>query len=111
MSYDGGAKSRQTIWTITALWFLADPRRQTIAHLGCRTFGFYPSKQAALMAIRRDPACTHECLYSHLVVEEFGPSIHAHARSELWFKWDAPARWRRCKKPEPLMAIVNWGMG
>ena len=71
----------QTIFTVTAI----DIRARGFDR--CRCFGFFFTLEKAREAVRNNSGGMHECKYTHLVIEEQGENIHAHAEAIDWYKW------------------------
>ena len=93
----------KSIYTVTAVC-------TTIQNIHPRCFGFYFTKAKALHAVKKDYGSMNECLFDHLVIEEFTEGIIATATQEIWFKWDHP-NWVPCEKPKSLNGCVSFGIG
>ena len=76
-----------------------------------RVFGWFPSLSAAQASILRDEGGMHECLYTHLVVEEVSTGIHGEAVAKVWYRWAGKRGWVSCKAPRWSKGVVNWSMG
>lgn len=98
------------IYTITA--HAADPETGKLPVGGWRVFGYYPTEAEAVNAIGRGIGSMHECLYTHLVVEEVPPGIHAMATVVGWWRWDESHRcWRPTDCPDWARGVCNHAMG
>ena len=53
-----------------------------------RCFGYYPEKEDAFEAVRRNSCDMHETMYDYIVVEEIEPGIHGMAEVVGWFKYN-----------------------
>lgn len=79
-----------------------------------RVFGYLPTLDAAMEAVITDAADMHECLYTHIVIEEVPPGIHALAAAVQWFTWCDEGDggwWQLCAAPEWSRGIINHSMG
>lgn len=75
-----------------------------------RTWGFYHSERKALRAIAKNYGGMDDCLFTHLVLEEYKPGVIAIAQREVWFEW-RNQQWSLCEKPKFSEGLVSWAMG
>lgn len=101
------------IYTITAIahpdkWSPSDSQR---------VFGFYSTIEEAIAAVVANRGGMDEALYTHIVIEEVPPGVHALATAVQWFWWTgwehdgADGAWQPCEPPSWRAGIINHSMG
>lgn len=106
----------RSIYTVTALHVVNKTwkhRGKEIKNKHCSTkrcFGFLETEAGAREQIAKG-AHMVECLYTHLVLEEYPPGLYPHPKELGWFKWNqSKGAWLPCKKPRFAASIVNWAI-
>ncbi len=100
------------IYTITAYPACSFALAQRQGIPDGRTFGYLTSLDAAMEAVITDAADMHECLYTHLVIEEVPEGIHALATAVQWFDWEDGKGWiMQAETPAWARGLINHSMG
>lgn len=109
--------SEHPIFTITVMtieWRTRSKESNEADMMVCnetRCMGFYHTLAEALEAVEENRGSMNECLYSYLVIEEYGPGIQTLSESEHWFEWDWDKNyWFHCNKPKDFFTCC-YAMG
>lgn len=102
------SKSENPIYAITVL----SNGYMGVGILTQRTIGYGNSLKESKSYVEKNRSDIHECLYSHVVIEEIRSGIHPEVTKEYWYEWDRKKKkYKPCDKPKKLIGIVNFGIG
>lgn len=82
-----------------------------------RCFGYYPTREEALLAVLENRSNLNEGIYNYIVVEKIGIGIHSLSEEETWFRWLqtggylGEGNWRQIAKPPETEHIINYAIG
>jgi hypothetical protein len=74
-----------------------------------RCFGYYPTKEEAIEAVKANAGNLQDHEYHYLVIEEIPKGIHPCAKEVAWFKWNGG--WNEINKPVQTEEISNHAFG
>lgn len=82
-----------------------------------RCFGYYPTQEEALAAVRENRGDLQECLYAWCVVEHVPAGIHAYSMdAPVWFRWAPGASrregtWEPAERPPETQQLLGFSIG
>ncbi|SDI57448.1 hypothetical protein [Desulfosporosinus hippei] len=82
-----------------------------------RCFGYYPTREEALLAVLENRCDLNEGIYNNIVVERIDKGIHSITEEETWFQWLQTGKylgegnWHQISKPPETDHITNYAIG